>query len=162
MNYAYYGKFPYGFKFSGKLFYDLDDKEDDYACKDMNKSHENYEEKLGEFPIIMVDRGNCTFVTKSRNVQKLGASLALIINNNPNENINDIIMVDDGTASDIYIPTVLISKEDGDKIKKYLAQEANKYTSQKDFNNNVDILMDVEFDMVIYLIFYIYFYLLFE
>jgi len=148
MIYAYYGKIPYGFLFSGKLFYDLDDREDDYACKDMNKIHENYEEKLGSFPIIMVDRGNCTFVTKTRNVQKLGGSLALIINNNQDESLEDIIMVDDGTASDIFIPTVLISKQDGEKIKKYLGGEANKYDSQKEFNKNVDVIMNVEFDMV--------------
>ena len=52
------------------------------------------------------------------------------------------------TASDIFIPTVLISKQDGEKIKKYLGGEANKYDSQKEFNKNVDVIMNVEFDMV--------------
>jgi hypothetical protein len=29
-------------------------------------------------PIILVDRGECTFVTKARNVQAFGGSVALI------------------------------------------------------------------------------------
>ena len=151
MNYASYGNIPYGSTFTGKLFYDLDDKEDDYACKNMKKIH-YYSEKLGVFSIIMIDKGSCTLVTKTRNVQKLGGSLVLIINND-NEDIEEISFLNDGTASDIYIPTVLISKKDGNVIKNYLSQKANEYKTQKEFYKNVDIIMNVEFAMVINKIF---------
>ncbi len=140
MNNANFGKNPYGFIFTGKLFYDLKDKEDDYACKPLSGYHENFENKVERFPIIMIDRGNCTFVTKTRNVQNLGGSLALIINYN-DENIDNILMMDDGTSSDIYIPTIIISKSDGEIIKKYMMENINK----TDINN---IIMNIEFEMV--------------
>ena len=66
----------------------------------------------------MVDRGSCTFVNKVRNVQKLGGALALIVDNS-DEDINKVIMNDDGTGSDIYIPAIMISKQDGQKIKDF-------------------------------------------
>lgn len=31
-----------------------------------------------ELPIVLIDRGNCSFVTKVRNVEKAGGSVALI------------------------------------------------------------------------------------
>ena len=144
MTYANFGKIPYGFLFTGQLYYDLSDKEDDYACKPLNKIHENFLNKVDRFPIIMVDRGNCSFVTKSRNVQNLGGSLALIVNNRDDENVENVLMMDDGTGSDIYIPTILISKNDGEKLKRFMIDNKNS-TKQ----NLKDIIFNIEFDMVI-------------
>lgn len=89
----------------------------------------------------MVDRGNCTFVTKARNVQRAGGLFAIIINNE-DEDIDMSILVDDGTGSDIYIPTALISKNDGEKIKKYMQVNINspEVLSQ--------IVLSIEFKMV--------------
>ena len=52
-------------------------------------------------PIFLVDRGNCTFVTKARNVQNNGGSLAIIIDSKDFEQPSDVIMSDDGTGSGI-------------------------------------------------------------
>ena len=93
----------------------------------------------------MVDRGNCTFVTKARNVQNIGGLFAIIIDNT-DENIYNLIIADDGTGSDIYIPTVLISKKDGEKIKKYLLENKN------DLNILTNIILSVEFVIVKYFI----------
>lgn len=145
MNFANFGKIPYGFLFTGKLYYDLNDKEDDFACKALDEFHENFDNnKADRFPIIMVDRGNCTFVTKARNVQKLGGMLALIVDNKEEENIDNVQMFDDGTGSDIYIPTVLISKKDGEKIKQFMMQNKNSI-------NPIlrEIILSIDFDMVI-------------
>ncbi len=96
---------------------------------------------VDRLPIIMVDRGNCTFVTKARNVQKIGGGLALIINNEIEE-IDRVLMTDDGTASDIFIPTILISKSDGDKLKEF-------FNSHKDEEKVLSsITLSVEFKMV--------------
>jgi hypothetical protein len=46
----------------------------------------------------MVDRGSCTFVNKARNVMNLGGAVALIVDDNPGEDVNMIIMKDDGTG----------------------------------------------------------------
>ncbi len=87
----------------------------------------------------MVDRGNCSFVTKTRNVQNIGGHLALIVNNDntPPENI---LMVDDGTGKDIIIPAILISKADGEKIKDFLRKSSQSVRE--------NVLVSVEFDIV--------------
>lgn len=64
-------------------------------------------------PIFLVDRGNCHFVTKVRNVEKAGGSLAVIIDDSGTTDIKSIIMSDDGTGTGIRIPAMLISKKDG-------------------------------------------------
>jgi hypothetical protein len=48
-------------------------------------------------------------VTKVRNIEKAGGSLAVIIDDT-NMNVKDIIMSDDGTGAGIRIPSMLISK----------------------------------------------------
>ena len=68
----------------------------------------------------MVDRGECSFVTKVRNIEKAGGSLAVIINDNDDRSIKDIIMSDDGTGAGIRIPSMLISKKDGKLLKDFL------------------------------------------
>ena len=68
-------------------------------------------------PIVLLSRGNCSFVRKSKNVQELGGALALITDIHT-QDPETVIMVDDGTGASIVIPTILISKEDGETIKK--------------------------------------------
>lgn len=68
---------------------------------------------------LIVLRGNCTFTTKVRNAQEIGASL-VIIADNLFEKSTHIIMADDGHASSIHIPSIFISKMDGDKIMDFL------------------------------------------
>ncbi|MFQ5856383.1 MAG: S8 family serine peptidase [Anaerolineae bacterium] len=64
--------------------------------------------------IALVDRGDCTFVTKVRNAQTAGAVAVIVVNNVAGPPIG---MADDGSGSDITIPTVMISQSDGDLIK---------------------------------------------
>jgi hypothetical protein len=83
----------------------------------------------------MVDRGNnCTFVTKTRNVQNAGGAIALIINN-VEKDVNKILMIDDGSGSDLTIPAVLINKRDGEKIKEEMKK------------GNSAVYIRIEFDM---------------
>lgn len=67
-------------------------------------------------PAIMVDRGNCTFVTKVRNIEKLGVKLAVICDDR-SEDSENLIMSDDGTGSTVNIPSFIIRKRDADIIK---------------------------------------------
>lgn len=60
----------------------------------------------------MVDRGHCTFVTKVRNIEKAGGSLAVIIDDQQ-EDIQKVIMSDDGTGTGIRIPAMIIGRKDG-------------------------------------------------
>lgn len=73
-------------------------------------------------------------------MESIGGRAAIIVNNEEGE-VDRILMVDDGTGSDVTIPGVLIRKEDGDIIKKFI----------KD-NNGTDlikqIVLDISFEMV--------------
>mmetsp|Transcript_4315 Transcript_4315/g.7460 ORF Transcript_4315/g.7460 Transcript_4315/m.7460 type:complete len:573 (-) Transcript_4315:1-1719(-) len=84
--------------------------------------------------IMMVNRGECTFVTKVRNAQKSGAAAVLIadttclcrdsecVPTNPNVQCEERepTMADDGSGSDISIPSFLLFKKDADIIKDVL------------------------------------------
>jgi hypothetical protein len=78
---------------------------------------------------VLLERGDCHFVTKVRNVALNGGSLAIIIDNK-NEDINGVVMADDGTGAGIRIPSILIGNKDGQILKKYL-QTATKEDLKK-------------------------------
>ena len=62
--------------------------------------------------ILLLDRGDCSFVAKVRNAERAGASLVVVIDNKV-ENVTNVIMGDDGTGVGIRIPSMLIGKTDG-------------------------------------------------
>ena len=61
-----------------------------------------------ELPVVLLERGDCTFVTKVRNVEKAGANMALIGDNRAEES-DAYIMSDDGSGHSINIPSFFIS-----------------------------------------------------
>ncbi|MGH9937968.1 MAG: S8 family serine peptidase, partial [Blastocatellia bacterium] len=67
--------------------------------------------------IAFIDRGNCTLTVKARNAQAAGA-VALIIGNNTATLPASV--GDDGTGSDIVIPSFLIAQNGGDGIRQEL------------------------------------------
>jgi len=80
--------------------------------------------------ILMVDRGGCTFVQKARNAQRIGAAGMIIADNSclcsatkcvgdPGKvcEEREPIMADDGSGSDISIPSFLMFKQDADQVK---------------------------------------------
>ena len=92
-----------------------------------------------EFPfILMVDRGDCTFVFKVRNAQKAGATAVLIADDSCVCDMGDgcvsdgkrstcyasyPVLNDDGSGADIAIPTFLIFKEDADLVKQFFKND---------------------------------------
>ena len=71
-----------------------------------------------QYPFIfMVERGNCTFVTKARNIAHAGGAVALVINSKVNYSTKKtIIMSDDGTGAGIRIPSLMIDHDEGQKL----------------------------------------------
>ena len=67
---------------------------------------------------MLVERGNCSFVTKVRNAERAGASLVVVIDDRT-ENIINVIMGDDGTGTGIRIPAMLIGKDSGNILKDF-------------------------------------------
>ena len=126
-NYANFGHIPYGqslvsithnialtfFKI-GQIYYDKDNMD---GCKKMeletsslsataeDEDLDNYYDDEFSFKqdafstkIVLLDRGNCSFVTKVRNAERAGASLVVVIDDRE-ENITNVIMGDDGTGT---------------------------------------------------------------
>ena len=133
----------YNLKQRGKLYYDYINTEKDLACKPyFNLNTSSYPKPdVAKSPMVLIDRGNCSFVTKVHNVEKVYGRAAIIINNN-DDDVRNIIMSDDGTGEDITIPAVLINKREGDLIKKfYLDNQNNTEILNK-------IILSINFDMV--------------
>jgi len=85
--------------------------------------------------ILMVDRGGCTFVQKVRNAQRSGAAGVIIADSKCLCSFEDVctpeagqnfceneepVMADDGSGSDISIPSFLMFKQDADPLREAL------------------------------------------
>jgi hypothetical protein len=87
--------------------------------------------------VLMVDRGNCTFVQKVRKAQHAGAAGVLIADNvcqcfersciapvnNASCEVSEPIMSDDGSGADVTIPSFLIFKQDADPIRDEIMKD---------------------------------------
>ncbi len=82
--------------------------------------------------IVLLDRGNCSFVTKVRNAERAGASLVVVIDDR-SEDIKNVIMGDDGTGTGIRIPAMLIGKESGKILKDFAVTSDSKSTLSAEF-----------------------------
>ena len=69
--------------------------------------------------IAVVDRGACAFVTKVLNAQDAGAKGVIVVNNQP---VGRPPM--GGSSPDVVIPSVGISRDDGDAIKAVLPRNS--------------------------------------
>lgn len=95
---------------------------------------EEFEFKQDAFAtkIVLLDRGNCSFVTKVRNAERAGASLVVVIDDR-DENITNVIMGDDGTGTGIRIPSMLIGKESGKILKDFTVTSDSQATLSAEF-----------------------------
>jgi hypothetical protein len=69
----------------------------------------------GDVTILLVDRGSCSFVQKVRAAEEASANAVIVVNNDDGKNI---AMADDGSGTSVNIPSVFISKAEGDKLKE--------------------------------------------
>lgn len=120
---ANFGYFPYGHSIIGKVWYDVKSEDGEDNTDGCRRFEEDFITGEGDpdtspSPIVLVERGNCSFVRKVRNVERGGGSLAIIIDNKPGERADHVVMVDDGSGHGVNIPSMLISKSDGAKISK--------------------------------------------
>jgi len=142
-SYSNFGKIPYGYTLSGRIYFDPDNIKSDMACEPIETIKIPKNPSVDQAPIVMIDRGNCTFVKKVKNVENIGGHLALIIENVDGEDPSHIIMSDDQKrqGENIHIPAVLIGFEDGKKIKDF-------YRKNKDNPDTLKrIIIEVQFEM---------------
>ena len=115
-----FGHIMYGSSILGRVYFPLNNTDGcrPYRNEDFPSSF-FADEESDLNPIIMADRGNCSFVSKVRNIERQGVKLA-IITDNLEEDSENLIMSDDGTGHSINIPSFIIRKKESDLIKAAL------------------------------------------
>jgi hypothetical protein len=63
-------------------------------------------------------------VKKVRNMENIGVAVAIIYDDKE-ENIDDVIMSDDGTGGGIRIPSMLLGKTDGKKLIDFMKRASD-------------------------------------
>lgn len=77
--------------------------------------------------IVIIERGDCTFVDKARKAQESGAVAAIIIDNVPDSTGDDqpmFAMSGDG-IDDVKIPVVFLFTREGDVLKKAINKNSD-------------------------------------
>lgn len=113
-----FGHIPFGQSMGGRLYYNASINE---MCDPDIPFTDDWSGDPDDIlsPIVLVEQGNCSIVQQVRNIEKNGGALALVIDT-VNEDVSNVVMSDDGTGAGIRIPAMLINKNDGEKLKKYL------------------------------------------
>jgi len=93
------------------------------------KKEQDGAKMFGTTPFFVADRGDCSFVTKVRNIEKAGAGMGLVVDSS-DEPIENVVMSDDGTGAGIRIPSMLISKKDGIKLIDFLTTAKKELLDQ--------------------------------
>ncbi|KAL3863274.1 hypothetical protein ACJMK2_005039 [Sinanodonta woodiana] len=75
-----------------------------------------------ENTVVLVERGGCSFVTKTYNVQQAGAIAAIIMDNDLKNDENYIDMITDGTERSVNIPALFLLGKDGHMIRQSLEE----------------------------------------
>ncbi|CAK65226.1 unnamed protein product (macronuclear) [Paramecium tetraurelia] len=91
---------------------------------------------------IMIERGDCTFVTKVRNAERAGYQLAIIGNYNDDPIKSDFAMADDGHGYQVSIPSIFITNKHFTLIR-----ERAKVNRVED-SNDEKIMLLLKFDVV--------------
>lgn len=114
-----YGHFQYGSTIKGRLHYPLDNTDGcrEFTDADFDGEHLQEGRKQRHVPLIMVDRGNCHFTKKSLNIQKYGGALAVVVDSKASEDPARLVMADDFQGASVNIPSFIISKASGQKLK---------------------------------------------
>jgi len=116
---------------TGPIVYATPEDRKGCVAFDKAKVQEEFEKvkiQLGNKPlhpmILAVDRGSCTFAEKVLHAQDAGADAVLVFDNEPDKN-REVFMVpvSQWLGESIKIPSMMISKKDGDKIRDSLLAE---------------------------------------
>jgi len=114
------GVVPYGHTIIGNLWMEENNLN---GCQEFEKDFDGqFDPDTDPSPIVVVQRGGCSFVTKIWNAEHAQARLVLIIDDK-DEEIENVIIVDDGNGAGIWIPAMLITKKDGDVLKDFLLKQ---------------------------------------
>ena len=109
---------------------------------------------VDESPIIMVEKGGCSYVTKVLNIEEARGHAAIIIDDKNGGDVEEKNMPDDGRGNEVSIPSVLISYEDGEKLKKFYTDNKNNKTVLQNIKLEINFEMENKDNTVYYDIWY--------
>jgi len=79
--------------------------------------------------VLLVDRGGCSFVSKARRAQSMGATALVAVDSRcvcgeecePQQTCQatEPVLSDDGSGADVSIPAVMLHKQDGEALEAY-------------------------------------------
>ena len=122
---ANFGNPPYGSVIVGRLFTPINNA-GNLGCDHIAPMDFSYgDPDRIVTPILLLNRGHCSFVQKIRHAQDIGAS-AVIIADTTDEDPSSIVMSDDGTGGNLNIPSFIISKSDGEVLKNAINLESRQ------------------------------------
>jgi hypothetical protein len=103
------------------LYYD---ESDEKVCNELPETNFKKDSDGDTTPFYIAIRGECSFVRKVRNMENIGVSVGIIIDAT-DQDVDTIVMSDDGTGGGIRIPSMLIGKRDGEELIKFLKEATN-------------------------------------
>lgn len=108
-----FGKIPWHQRMTSEVFYSNDDY---FACNhSIPKNNSNSIFNGNSLKFIMVNAGHCFLQTKARNVEALGFKMMILVTNN--SGLAEEYNFDDGFNNDINIPTLIVNKDIGQRLK---------------------------------------------
>lgn len=139
---AMFGDFPFtrSQSINGILYY-ADPPDDELGCTDYSEADIAKWPTSGKGLVVMVDRGDCTFVKKVKHLQNAGAIAAIIVDNK-DEPLTPY-MADDHSGASISIPSLLIHKTDGALFKAELA----KLNASSNVMHQTDVLVKFSWNL---------------
>ena len=131
-----FGHIPYGKSIPSKLFFNPSDDKINNACFHLtDQPHFNsFISSLNPSSpfCVLSNFGDCTFLSKAKNIQLSGAQCAILINDTPNEPIESVLISDYAyKGNDITIPVIVMNYENGTTLKQFI------------FNNNSSASIDI-------------------
>ncbi|KAL4434715.1 hypothetical protein ABPG74_017135 [Tetrahymena malaccensis] len=121
---ANYGNTPYGSTFYGVIV--ISDPVN--GCSSISSKYDSQLEGLEDTQLnqsvaiaYLIERGQCSFVSKSRNAQDSNGKVAIIFNDKKNEGVNDIVLMDqsDHSGKGLMISTIFVTKQTGETILNF-------------------------------------------
>ena len=131
-----FGHIPYGKSLPSKLFFNPINDNINNACfhlTDQPQFNSFISSLTSSTPFCVLSNfGDCTFLSKAKNIQLSGAQCAILINDTPNEPIESVLISDyDYKGNDITIPVIVMNYENGTTLKQFI------------FNNNSSASIDI-------------------
>ncbi|EGR29831.1 pa domain protein [Ichthyophthirius multifiliis] len=126
---ANFGFQPYGQTITGtiQIPYQKNNKDQiSDGCQEIQSISNQETQGFSQQSIYLIQRGNCSFVTKAKNAELAGVGLLIIYDNYDNESEQDIILMDDHTGKHLVISTLFINKSNGEQIQNFILQNPNQ------------------------------------